>query len=104
MPEWKQEIRERLTPLNLAPTRESEIVEELAQHLEDRYADALAGGATTEEARRAALAELTESDLLTRELRRGERPAPRESVLLGSNRRNSMLGDIWQDIRYAVRT
>jgi macrolide transport system ATP-binding/permease protein len=104
MSEWEQEIRERLTPLSLSPTRESEIVEELAQHLEDRYADALSSGATTEEAQRAALAELSESDSLTRELRVGERPAPRESVLLGSNRRNSMLGDIWQDIRYAVRT
>src|SRR5262245_61179061 len=98
MPEWKDEIKNRLAGLNLAPAREAEIVEELAQHLEDRYAELLSGGAAAEEAYRAALAELSESEVLTRELRRVERPAPRESVLLGSNRRNSMLGDIWQDL------
>ena len=49
MSEWKQEIRERLALLNLAPTREAEIVEELSQHLEDRYAEMLSGGATEDE-------------------------------------------------------
>jgi putative ABC transport system permease protein len=102
--DWKREIGGRLAGLKLAPTREAEIVEELSQHLEARYTESLAGGATPEEACRAALAELGESELLTQELRRVERPAPRESVLLGSNRRNSMFGDIWQDVRYAVRT
>jgi hypothetical protein len=34
MPEWKDEIKNRLAGLNLAPAREAEIVEELAQHLE----------------------------------------------------------------------
>ena len=103
MTEWKQEIRERLTPLKLEPAREAEIVEELAQHLEDRYAEMLSGWATPEEASRATLAELSESETLQRELRQVERPAPQESILLGSNRRNSMLGNIWQDLRYAVR-
>ena len=36
MPEWKKEIRRRLDRLELEPTREAEIVEELAQHLDDR--------------------------------------------------------------------
>ena len=104
MPEWKTEIRHRLASLELEPSREAEIAEELSQHLEDRYAESLARGASPEEAYCAALAELSESELLTQELRRVERPAPRESVLLGSNRRNGMLGDIWLDLRYAVRT
>ena len=47
--------------MNLAPARESEIVEELAQHLGDRYAELLSGGAAPEEASRAALAELSET-------------------------------------------
>ncbi|HEV8483083.1 MAG TPA: hypothetical protein VGV87_05970 [Blastocatellia bacterium] len=38
MPDWKQEIRQRLASLKLDPTREAEIVEELNQHLKDRYA------------------------------------------------------------------
>jgi hypothetical protein len=29
MPEWKEEVRKRLSGLNLAPTREAEIIEEL---------------------------------------------------------------------------
>jgi hypothetical protein len=37
MLEWKQEIKQRLKPSQLAPTRKAEIVEKLAQHLEDHY-------------------------------------------------------------------
>lgn len=44
MPEWKPEILRRLAPLKLTPTREPEIAEEIAQHLEDRYQELLASG------------------------------------------------------------
>ena len=44
MPDWKQEIRQRLASLKLDPTREAEIVEELNQHLKDRYTELRAGG------------------------------------------------------------
>jgi hypothetical protein len=37
-------IRERLAGLRLSPTREAEIVEELAQYPEDYYEDLLANG------------------------------------------------------------
>ena len=56
MPDWKPEIRRRLANLQLPPTREAAIVEELAQHLDDCSAELLVGGATTDEAYRAALA------------------------------------------------
>jgi hypothetical protein len=42
MPEWKEEIRQRLSNSNLEPMREAAIVEELSQPLEDRYAESLA--------------------------------------------------------------
>jgi putative ABC transport system permease protein len=103
MPEWKQEIRERLASLKLAPIREGEIVEELAQHLEDRYAELLTCGAAPEEAYRAALAELCSSELLAQELRRVERSTPEEPVVLGSNGRSNMFGGMWQDFRFAIR-
>src|SRR5262249_25600910 len=103
MPEWKQEIRELLTPLKLEAAREVEIVEELAQHLEDRYAELLSCGSTPEEAYRAALAELSDSELLTQEMRRVVRPTPQEPVVLGSNGRSNMFGGIWQDVRFAIR-
>jgi putative ABC transport system permease protein len=52
--DWKQEIKQQLASLKLAPTREAEIVEELSQHLEDYYKELLASGATPEEALRGA--------------------------------------------------
>ncbi len=103
MPEWKQEIGRRLAGLRLEPARESEIVEELAQHLEDRYAELRACGATKAEAERTALTELSEHQLLARELRRVERQINQEPIILGSNRSTNMLADLWQDLRYGVR-
>src|SRR5215475_9081804 len=102
MPEWKVEIRRRLARLRLEPTREAEIIEELAQHLEDRHAESLTRGATPDEAYRAALAELRESESFAQELRRVEQPANLEPVILGAGRQN-MIADLWQDLRYAVR-
>jgi putative ABC transport system permease protein len=103
MPDWKEEIRRRLSRLSLAPAHEAEIIEELAQHLDDCYEQSLAGGATKEEAYRAALLQLTGSDLLAQGLRRFERPVWRESVVPGAQRRMNMFGDLWQDLRYGVR-
>ena len=99
MPDWKPEIRWRLTNLQLAPTREAAIVEELAQHLDDGYAELLAGGATATEAERRTLAELSESELMARELRRVEQQITPEPIVLGTNRRTNMLTDLWQDLR-----
>jgi putative ABC transport system permease protein len=104
MPDWKREIAGRLSRLRLAPTREAEIAEELAQHLDDRYEQSLRGGATAEEAYRAALLELTEGDLLAQELGRVERPARTEPVVLGTRRRVSVFRDFWQDLRYSFRS
>lgn len=80
---WKEEIRQRLANLRLAPTREAEIVEELGQHLKDCYEELRSTGATNEEASRVALAQLNECDLLMKELERWERPAP-QCLVLGS--------------------
>src|SRR5215470_13722387 len=103
MPEWKHEISRRLASLKLEPAREAEIIEELSQHLEDRYAESLAGGATRDEATRRALAELSEGETLRRELRRVERSSPPEPIPLGTNRRINMIADMWQDLRYGAR-
>ncbi len=104
MPDWKCEIRQRLAGLNLEPAREAAIVEELSQHLDDHYAESLARGATSEEASGAALAELSDQQLLARELRRVERQVAPEPIAFGTNKRRNMIADLWQDLRYAVRT
>jgi putative ABC transport system permease protein len=104
MLDWKREIRRRLAGLQLAPTREAEIIEELTQHLTDCYAELLSGGATEAEAQRQTLAELSGSKLLQRELRRVERQVSQEPIVLGTNRRTNMLADLWQDLRFGART
>src|SRR5262245_16896551 len=103
MRDWKTEIRQRLAELKLAPTREAEIVEELAQHLEDRYRELLARGPTNEEAARVVFMELSDSPLLATELRRVERAVASEPVVWGSNWGSSMVGGLWRDLRYGVR-
>jgi putative ABC transport system permease protein len=100
MPDFKKEIRSRLAALNLSPTREGEIVEELSQHLEDQYEQALSRGGSEEEAYQAALTGLAESDL--GELKRIEPPVQHEPIVLGSEKAN-LLGDLWQDLRYGLR-
>jgi putative ABC transport system permease protein len=50
MPDWRSHIRSRLTSLRLSPAREREIVDELAQHLDDRWQELMANGATPDKA------------------------------------------------------
>ena len=102
MSEWKKEIRERLERLRLPPTREAEIVVELAQYLEDYYEELLSGGMTKADALRKTLEQLDESDLLARELKKIERPVRLEPVILGARRIN-MLSDLMRDLRFGVR-
>jgi len=103
MPDWKPEIRRRLVKPRLEPTREAAIVEELAQHLDDSYAELLAGGAIQAEAYRQTLSELHGSELLVRELRHVERQVTPEPIVLGTNRRKNMIADLWQDLRFGAR-
>jgi putative ABC transport system permease protein len=103
MPDWKAEIRARLAGLNLSPVRQIEITEELSQHLEDRYEQALSHGASKEEAQRQVLEELNAPELLAAELKRGERRVPQNPVVLGAEGKTNLMSDIGQDLRYALR-
>src|SRR5258708_1570721 len=102
MPVWKLEIKKHLAGLNLTASRECEIIEELSQHLEDRYQEMLASGISCNEACHASLTEIANSQLLARELRRIESNINIEPVVFGVRRRN-MLEAIWQDITFAIR-
>jgi predicted permease len=103
MPDWKHEIGRRLAGVKLEPAREAAIIEELAQYLEDCYAELLSSGATEAEVHQRTLAELRGSELLARELRRVERQFAPEPIALGTNRRTNMIADLWQDLRYGAR-
>jgi len=104
MPDWKEAIRKQLAGLKLAPTREAEIAEELAQHAEDRYRELQNGGATEAEARRVALDELGGHEVLAQELRSVERLNAPEPVVVGARSKGGMLASVWQDVRYGFRT
>jgi putative ABC transport system permease protein len=101
MPDWREEVRRRLSRLNLEPAREAEIVEELAQHLDDVYERSLETGLTDAEAKRFALKELADADLMRREMRRSQKPSS-EAPVAGGGRTN-VLADFWNDLRYAIR-
>ena len=49
---WSDSLRVRLAPLALPPAREREIIDELSQHLDERYEELRAGGVDEAEARR----------------------------------------------------
>ena len=102
MPDWKPEILRRLAPLNLAPTREAEIADELSQHLDDRYQELVASGQSEDTAFRTALNELKWEDLLARRLIPFERNPYREPIVPGKTTGNFLSG-VLQDIRYALR-
>jgi putative ABC transport system permease protein len=103
MPEWKREIRERLSKSRLSPTREIAVIEELSQYLDDCYEELRASGVSESEAYQRTLAELSGSEMLQRELRRVERQVPQEPIAHGTNRRINMIADLWQDMRFGAR-
>src|SRR5213595_2966543 len=103
MPDWTAGVKARLAGLGLSPTRELEIIEELSQHLQDRYEQELSRGATEVEAQREALEELDVPQLLGRELRQVERRVPQNPVVMGTDTKTSIIGDITQDLRYGLR-
>src|SRR5262245_60875174 len=88
MPSWRDEIRRRLAGRALA--RPDEIVEELAQHLDDHCAELVRSGTPPQQARQLTLDQLASEDALRRALEPVERPAPR-------------LSGLGADLRYALR-
>ena len=104
MPDWRSEIRARLLSLRLAPERETEIVEEVAQHLEDRYRELRSAGRPETEAAAEAWRELEAADVLGREVSRVERPQPVDLPAPGGAPRGRALSALLTDIRFAFRT
>ena len=82
MLDWKAMLENRLAARRLDATLHVTVIEELTQHLDDRYRSLLAQGATAAEAERSVLLEL-EDEALDRELRRIERAMPPPVPALG---------------------
>ena len=102
MPDWKSLIAARLASLTLRPERERDIIDELSQHLGDRYQELRAGGVAEDEAVRLAIDEIDDEGLLAREMRTLKQASAPQPVPAGMPRRR-IFGDLWQDLSYAVR-
>jgi predicted permease len=100
--DWKPHLRSRLASLRLSPAREAEIIDELSQHLDERYDELRRGGAAADEAYRLAIEELRDADTLARHmrpLRQAHVPLPIHPGTPG----RALIGDLSQDLRYAFR-
>ena len=100
--DWARHIRTRLSSLRLSPAREQEIVEELSQHLEDRWRELVAGGTPEEEATRLALAEFTDGNRLAEYMAPLQQAHTPVAITPGAPAGHGVRG-IWQDVRYAMR-
>jgi putative ABC transport system permease protein len=100
--DWGAHIRPRLASLQFSPTRENEIVDELSQHLDDRWRELVAGGASPERAEALALAEFSDRETLTRRLA-PLRQAQTTATPTPGAPTGSWLTDLWQDLGYAAR-
>ncbi|HEV2834693.1 MAG TPA: ABC transporter permease [Pyrinomonadaceae bacterium] len=103
MPDWKEEIGQRLRGLNIEPANEAEIVEELAQHLDDVYRRKLAQGLSELDAQKVALRELSSQRSLRDEVQGSQKRHDDNFPVPGETRRFNVLADILQDLRYAAR-
>ncbi len=104
MPEWNDDLRRRLATLRLSPTREAEIIEELSQHLDQRYQELRAAGTSDADARRVATLELDDSDALARHMRQLRQAHVPPPTTPGVPARGSVPAELWHDLRYAART
>jgi len=106
VPDWRADVHARLAPLGLSARRESDITEELAQHLEDRYTDLRSRGHSEDDALRTVRDELA-GDVLANALIATERPAtgtgPLAGPLAGEHVSGHLLADLWRDVRYGIR-
>ncbi|HWE00172.1 MAG TPA: ABC transporter permease [Bryobacteraceae bacterium] len=111
MPDWNQIVRERISSLGLAPTVEADLVDELAQHLEDRYRELCAAGedpgadpgADNDAAFRAVLAELDDMAALRAAPRVYPRMPKHEPSPPAAAMRGNFAAETWRDLKYAGR-
>ena len=97
MPDWKSIVRAHLAGLKLEGASEGETIDELAQHLEDRYAELTASGIPEEEALRIAVEPLRAPSLVEALQRTRRRAGPEPP------RRTNHAATLVYDARMALR-
>jgi putative ABC transport system permease protein len=102
MQDWKALVRARVAPLaGLDPAREADIVDELAQHVAEHYAELVATGVADREAQERALAPLDDPRRIAREIAGADRP--RATAPVPPSGRGSPIAHVVRDVRYSLR-
>jgi predicted permease len=101
MLDWMSEIRTAIAKLEMDSAREASLVEELSQHLADRYNELRNDGMVDAEACALLKSELNDGSLVAG-LKPLLSPSP-EAAVLGINKREPMLAGVGNDVRQALR-
>jgi predicted permease len=112
MPDWSKYVRQNLRLSHLRPEREAEIVEDLAEQLDEAYQEGLHRGLTAQQAETAAMQHVADWAALAKELARSQRGKESGMTILqhqaedsdiAKHGRLSPLTDFRRDVHYAFR-
>lgn len=104
MTDWNAELKSRLAGLTVRPEREADILDELAQHLDDEVRMRVGGGMDPGAARLEALSELDAPGELARRLIECETRPPLALPPPGAPARGRWFTARVSDVRYSIRT
>ena len=104
MPDWKSIVRKRLDSLRLTTAAESDLADEIAQHLEDRYRELRSSGIPENECYRQAVAELNDVCALRTGIESHQRLPKSDPPRAGESSSANLLEGLWRDFRYAIRS
>jgi predicted permease len=104
MHDWKNIARQRLASLRLTTPAESDLADEIAQHLEDRFRELRSGGVAEQEAYQQAMAELNDMNGLRAGIERNQRMPKYDPPSAGEILPANFMNGLWKDLRYAVRS
>ena len=112
MPDWAQYVRQNLRLSGLRAEREADVIEDLAQQLEDAYAEALGSGLSPSQAETAAKTHITDWSALEKHVESSR--SGRESAMsslqnrledrdLARSGKFSFFTGLLQDVRFGLR-
>jgi predicted permease len=100
---WRHLVRERLGRGTAGDVTSDDVVEELAEHLEQRYEEVRGSGASDDAAWRRVMAELEDAPAMARAIARDRPPTGRVVAPPPTAGTPRLLADLWSDVRYACR-
>jgi len=104
MPDWKKEIASRLPNLSTETGTAAPVIEELSQHLEDRYEEMCLAGSTEAQAHAAVLKELENKEVLAAALRLAKPNSSANTTPAAQAASGNLLSDLLRDVRFGLRS